>query len=180
MPFPPCGQAIMVCEVCDARGVADAAERPHASRQAHRRDVVLGVLSVARAATGSDESAVSEGKTILVVDDDPVLRDVVSWALEGEGYGVETAANGREALDKVRRDPPDAIVLDLVMPTMDGWGFLATQRMSSAECRAPVLAMSAVGGRYLARELGATDFLAKPFDVDDLLRRVDSLLAQHA
>ena len=117
----------------------------------------------------------SQGRTVLVVDDDPAIRDFLSMALEGEGYAIETARNGREALDKIRRDPPDMILLDLVMPTMDGWCFLAMQRTASAGCRIPVLAMSAMGGRYMARELGATDFLAKPFDLDALLGKVAAL-----
>ena len=116
-----------------------------------------------------------QGKTVLVVDDDGHIRDSVRMALEDEGFRVKTARDGREALDKVRRDPPDAILLDLMMPTMDGWGFLAAHRTLSTECRAPVLAMSAMGGRYLARELGARDFLAKPFDLDALLGKVAAL-----
>ncbi len=114
-------------------------------------------------------------RRILVVDGDPDTRTFLRFALEDEGYRVETAGDGREALGKVRRDPPDVILLDLVMPAMDGWSFLATQRMSSAACRAPVLAMSGIGGRYLARELGAADFLAKPFDPDALLGKVAAL-----
>ncbi len=117
----------------------------------------------------------SQGATVLVVDDDPAIRDFVSIALEDEGYRVETAPNGQEALDKVRRDPPDAILLDIMMPTLDGWEFLAHWRMLSARCQAPVLVMSAVGGRCLARQLGARDFLAKPFDLDTLLGRVAAL-----
>ena len=117
----------------------------------------------------------SQGRTVLVVDDDPAIRDFLSMALEGDGYSVKTARDGREALDKIRREPPDVILLDLVMPTMDGWRFLETQRTSSAECHLPILAMSAMGGRYMARELGATDFLAKPFDLDALLGKVAAL-----
>lgn len=117
-----------------------------------------------------------QGATVLVVDNDPAVRDLVTTALEGRGHTVRTATTGREALDTVRRDPPDAILLDLMTPTTDGWSFLATQRMSSAEGRAPVLVMSAVGGRYLARELGARGFLAKPFDREALETALASVL----
>ncbi len=117
----------------------------------------------------------SRGKTVLVVDDEGDVRDFLRTVLEGEGYSVETANNGHEALDKVRRDPPDAIVLDILMPTMDGWGFLTARRTLSAECQCPVLAMSGAGGRYMARELGASDFVAKPFDRDTLLGKVVAL-----
>ncbi|MBV9173586.1 MAG: response regulator, partial [Chloroflexi bacterium] len=61
---------------------------------------------------------------VLVVDDEPVIREVVAEALEFEGYAVETATNGAEALAKVRAHAPQAIVLDLMMPVMDGWAFL--------------------------------------------------------
>ncbi len=109
---------------------------------------------------------------MLVVDDEAHVRDFLRVVLEARGYSVATATDGRAALDKVRRDPPDLILLDLVMPTMDGWSFLATRRTLSAERRPPVVVMSAVGGRYMARELGASDFVAKPFDVDALLGKV--------
>ena len=107
---------------------------------------------------------------ILVVDDEPAIRDFLRMALEDEGYSVATARDGREALDMIRRDPPDAILLDLMMPTMDGAEFLAMRRAVSAGSRCPVLVMSAVDGSHAARELGAAGFLAKPFGVDALLR----------
>ena len=117
----------------------------------------------------------SRGKTVLVVDDDPAIRELLSMALEAEGYRVVCARNGREALDKVRRDPPDAILLDLMMPTMDGWCFLTTHQTLSTECRAPVLVMTAIGGSCMARQLGARDFLTKPFSLDTLLGKVAAL-----
>ena len=118
----------------------------------------------------------TQPRTILIVDDEPNIRGFLKLALEDEGYRVETAADGQDALDKVRRNPPDAVLLDLVMPGVDGWSFLATRRTLSAECRCPVLVMSAVGGWNLARELGASGFLAKPFDVEVLLAKLASVL----
>src|SRR3712207_6653227 len=100
----------------------------------------------------------SQVKTVLVVDDDPDIRRFVSMALESEGYRVDCARNGREALEKVRREPPDAILLDIMMPIMDGWCFLRDRRTLSAKCRCPVLVMSAAGGSCMARQLGARDF----------------------
>ncbi len=117
----------------------------------------------------------SSGKRVLVVDDDPAIRDLLSMALEGEGYHVECARNGHDALDKVRRNPPNAILLDIMMPTMDGWCFLRAHHTLAAQCRAPVLVMTAAGGRRMARELGAADFLPKPFDLDTLLGKVAAL-----
>ena len=113
-----------------------------------------------------------QGKTVLVVNDDGHIGDFLRVALEAKGYTVTTAKDGREALDKVRRDPPDAVLLDLMMPVMDGWGFLTARGTLAAQCQCPVPAMSAAGGRYMARELGAKDFLAKPFDLDALLGKV--------
>ncbi len=110
-----------------------------------------------------------------MVDDEGDIREFLRQALEDEGYGVETARDGHEALDKVRRDPPSAVLLDLMMPIMDGWGFLAARSTLSAKFQCPVLVMSAVGGRSMARQLGARDFIAKPFDLDTLLGKVAAL-----
>ena len=118
----------------------------------------------------------TEGKTVLVVEDDDDIRALVRETLEDQGYEVETATNGRVALDKVRRCPPDAIVLDIMMPVMDGWEFLTARRTFSAEWRCPVLVMSAVGGWSMARELGAADFLAKPFSLDVLVGKLAGIL----
>ena len=118
----------------------------------------------------------TQTRTVLIVDDEPNIRGFLRMVLEDEGYTVETATNGQEALDKVRRCPPDAVLLDLMMPIVDGWSFLATRRTLATECRCPVLVMSAVGGWNMARELGASGFLAKPFDVDVLLTKLASVL----
>ncbi len=118
----------------------------------------------------------TRAKTVLIVDDEPNIRGFLRMVLEDEGYCVETANDGREALDKVRRNPPDAVLLDLMMPIVDGWTFLATRRTLSAECLCPVLVMSAVGGWRMARELGASGFLAKPFDVEVLLTKLAGVL----
>ena len=118
----------------------------------------------------------SRGQCVLVVDDDPAIRDIVGTALEGEGYRVERAANGREALDTADRCRPHAVVIDVMMPVLDGWEFLANWSRRPIEERAPVLVVSAVGGWQAAVELGARDFLAKPFDLDALLGKLAKLL----
>ena len=117
----------------------------------------------------------SQGKTILVVEDDDDIREFVRAALEDQGYVIKTATNGQAALDKVRRCPPDAILLDIMMPRLDGWCFLKAYRTLSAQYRAPILVISAAGGWSMARELGAADFLAKPFGLDALLGKVAAL-----
>ncbi len=118
----------------------------------------------------------AQPRTVLIVDDEPNIRGFLRLALEDEGYRVDTATNGQEALERVRRSPPDAVLLDLMMPVVDGWSFLAARRTLAAECRCPVLVMSAVGGWNMARELGASGFLAKPFDVEILLSTLAGVL----
>ncbi len=119
----------------------------------------------------------SQPRTILIVDDEPNIRGFLRLALEDAGFSVDTATNGKEALEKLRRRPPDAVLLDLLMPVMDGWSFLAAHRTMSARYRCPILVMSAVGGWSMARELGAADFIAKPFDVDELVQEVHAAVA---
>jgi CheY-like chemotaxis protein len=113
---------------------------------------------------------------ILVVDDDPAIRDVVCDILAMFDYRVETASNGAEALDQIRADQPAAVLLDLMMPVMDGWEFLRHCRRESPCVRVPVAVMSAAGDAGVsADELGAQAFLAKPFELDDILRVVQRL-----
>jgi CheY-like chemotaxis protein len=113
---------------------------------------------------------------VLVVDDDDTIRDTVADALEFEGYEVTTATNGMEALEHVRTDHPDAVVIDLMMPVMTGWEFLEACRKEELCDGTAVLVMSAY--RHLAETapgLGATACIAKPFDLDVLLGAVERL-----
>jgi DNA-binding response OmpR family regulator len=114
---------------------------------------------------------------ILVVEDDDTIRSTVADALDLEGYSVDTAANGALALDKVRASRPDVIILDLMMPVMDGWAFIRACREEALCAGIPVLVTSAY--RKLAET--ALDFhvqacVAKPFDLDVLLGAVERLL----
>ena len=113
---------------------------------------------------------------ILVVEDDfPIRRSIVSQ-LRGEGYETVEASNGREALDLAMRYHPDLVVTDLAMPVMDGFTFLVTLRKSVST---PVIVLSIRGGehdRVRALDLGADDFVAKPFSVAELLARVRAQL----
>ena len=112
-------------------------------------------------------------RRVLVVDDDPDIREVVALVLEDEGFGVETAVNGAEALEKVRENPPSGILLDMMMRVMDGAAFLRAWRSETPSSRVPVVVMSANQKAADALTLGAADFISKPFDVDDLLRLAD-------
>jgi two-component system chemotaxis response regulator CheY len=117
-----------------------------------------------------------ELRCVLVVDDEEPIRATVTEALEMDGYQVSTASNGAEALEHVRAHHPDAVVLDLMMPVMDGWQFLEACRREELCASTPVLVMSAY--RRLAETattLGARACIAKPFDLDVLLGAVDRL-----
>lgn len=106
---------------------------------------------------------------ILVVDDDEVILESVGYVLTDEGYDVAMAANGNEALERVEQYPLSLILLDMRMPVMDGWAFAAAYRERPGP-HAPILVMTAAqNSRSRAAEIGADGYLAKPFDVDQLL-----------
>ncbi|MER7584000.1 response regulator transcription factor [Kitasatospora sp. NPDC097691] len=118
---------------------------------------------------------------LLVVDDEPALRDALESSLAFEGYEVSTATDGYEALESVERDRPDLVLLDIMMPRMDG--LTAVRRMRSRGDTVPVLmltARDAVGDRVTGLDVGADDYLAKPFELDELLARVRALLRRNA
>ena len=112
------------------------------------------------------------GKPILVVDDDPSIRDTVSEILELEGYPVATATNGAEALEVVERRRPSLVLLDMRMPVLDGWGF--ARGLADRGLKLPILVMTAAqDARRWAEEIRAEGYLAKPFDLPDLLDAVE-------
>jgi CheY-like chemotaxis protein len=105
---------------------------------------------------------------ILVVDDEPGIRMVLSMALEDDGFTVETASNGREAMDHIAQRRPSLVLLDLQMPVMTGWEVLNELRDTSVDV--PVVFMSA-GYRVKdeAKRCGVAGYLAKPFELDALM-----------
>jgi DNA-binding response OmpR family regulator len=116
---------------------------------------------------------------ILIVDDDPAIRDVVSDILEMSDYCVKTASNGAEALDTIRVDRPAAVLLDLMMPIMDGWEFLREYKGQAAVAPVPVVIMSAAqDASQVAGQLGAQAFLAKPFEIETILAIVGRVATQ--
>jgi two-component system, OmpR family, response regulator MprA len=117
---------------------------------------------------------------ILVVDDEPSVRDALDRALRMDGYRVELAADGREALDALAHQPPDAIVLDVLMPEPDG--LEVCRRLRAAGDRTPVLmltARDAVPDRVKGLDAGADDYLVKPFALEELGARLRALLRRH-
>jgi two-component system, OmpR family, KDP operon response regulator KdpE len=114
-------------------------------------------------------------KCVLLVDDEPKLLRFIDIKLRLCGYEVITASCGKEALNLVRSKCPDLILLDVIMPEMDGYQVLKELR---AFTQLPVIMFSAksVDHDYL-ESLGANDFLAKPFDPDDLVKKIGNLIA---
>jgi DNA-binding response OmpR family regulator len=106
---------------------------------------------------------------ILVVDDDRGIRDLLADELRYRGYWVIVARNGSDALDCLDMMTPDVIVLDLMMPVMDGWTFVEQYRDRAGRGSVPIIAMSAEGDLPPTYEaLGVTAFLQKPFDLNEL------------
>jgi two-component system response regulator MprA len=118
---------------------------------------------------------------ILVVDDDRAVRDAVGRALKQEGYEVESAGNGDQALQQMEERPPDAVVLDVLMPPPNGLQVARSLRQSGD--RTPILmltARDAVEDRVEGLDAGADDYLVKPFALAELLARVRALLRRTA
>jgi two-component system, OmpR family, response regulator MprA len=118
---------------------------------------------------------------ILVVDDEPAVREALETSLRFEGYRVTLAGEGVAALSAIAGDEPDLVLLDVLMPRMDG--LTACRRLRARGDTLPVLmltARDAVGDRVTGLDAGADDYLVKPFDLDELLARVRALLRRSA
>lgn len=115
-------------------------------------------------------------ETILVVDDEQNIRDLARLYLEKEGYVVETAVNGRQALEKVKQFDPTLMVLDLMLPEIDGWEVCRRVRLES---NLPILMLTARDDdidKIVGLEMGADDYLTKPFNPRELVARVRAIL----
>jgi CheY-like chemotaxis protein len=106
---------------------------------------------------------------VLVVDDEADIREAVSEVLSDEGYDVEAAGDGAEALRKLHSYHPCLVLLDLMMPGMNGWEFRAAQKHDPEVSKIPVVVLSALGR---VGSIDAQGFLPKPFELDDLLSQV--------
>ncbi|WP_063736742.1 response regulator transcription factor [Streptomyces sp. RTd22] len=114
---------------------------------------------------------------ILIVDDEPAVREALQRSLAFEGYATETAVDGLDALEKAGTYDPELIVLDVLMPRMDG--LTAARRLRATGVTVPVLMLTArdtVGDRVTGLDAGADDYLVKPFELDELLARIRALL----
>jgi two-component system, OmpR family, response regulator len=117
------------------------------------------------------------GQRILVVDDEPRITDLVAMALRYEGFEVETAGSGRAALRAVEVFRPAMIVLDVMLPDMDG--FAVTERLTADRIKVPILfltARDAVEDKVRGLTLGGDDYVTKPFSLEELVARIRALL----
>ena len=109
---------------------------------------------------------------ILVVDDDPDIRESLREVLEDEGYTVNTVGNGREALDYLHRSPhPCVILLDLMMPVMDGWQFRREQKQDPTIATIPLIVITATGKRPVL--IDADELVMKPLDLGRLFEAIE-------
>ncbi len=152
------------------QGRVPAFYTPGGHRRYRRRDLEL---FLARSGPGGSTT----GPVILVVDDDPQIRQLVRESLEQEGYTVVEAGGADEALAAMEESPPQLVLLDVVMPGVDGWQML--QRLQERHGSVPVVMFSGqVGGsaEHEAAERGASGFVGKPFDPQQLIERAKDLL----
>src|SRR5271157_6359828 len=115
-------------------------------------------------------------ETVLVVEDEPALQETLVYNLEKEGYRVEAAGDGRAALETARRLNPDLVILDIMLPLLDGFEVCKILRRESS---VPILMLTARDDeidRVVGLEVGADDYLTKPFSMRELLARVKALL----
>lgn len=123
-------------------------------------------------------------KRILVVDDEPDFAAIVQGNLEKEGFEVDVAYNGVEGLEKVKASPPDAIVLDVMMPELDGYQVCSKLKSDDDTCAIPIILLTAVAShvtstRYSHADGMATeadDYIAKPASAEEITRSIKSLL----
>jgi two-component system alkaline phosphatase synthesis response regulator PhoP len=127
----------------------------------------------------------NEKRRVLVVDDEPDFAAIVQGNLEKEGFDVEVAYNGVEGMEKVNANPPDAIVLDVMMPEMDGYKMCAAIKGDDRLCEIPVILLTAVAShvtstRYTHAEgmaMEADDYIAKPASAEDITKSLRRLLS---
>ena len=120
-----------------------------------------------------------EKTRILLVDDDPNIRQLVNLYLEKEGFEVEMADRGDAALKAFQASPPDLMLLDVMLPGMDGWQVLREARKTS---NAPIIMLTAKDETFdkvLGLELGADDYISKPFDMKELVARIKAVLRRY-
>jgi CheY-like chemotaxis protein len=141
-------------------------------------DQAVHVPALADEPIRTSDGTGSKGLTVLVVDDDPTVHDLLSATLSKEGYGVVHARDGAEALEILRTNPPDIVTLDVMMPKVDGWSVLGAMKSDPSLDHIPVIMITIVDDRHLGYTLGAAEFMTKPIDRGRLLTLVRSFSGQ--
>ena len=116
---------------------------------------------------------------VLVVDDEPDLVRILEFGLKAAGYQVETASDGQEGLKKAREQKPDIILLDLMLPKLDGYKVCRLLKFDERYKHIPIMILSArtqEGDQNLAHEMGANRFLTKPYEFSEILQHIQALL----
>ncbi|MDX1993476.1 MAG: response regulator [bacterium] len=129
------------------------------------------VLKIEQPTNGSRSKELKPGDdfTVLVIDDDPSVRELLQRFLEKEGFRVETVTNGKDGLRRARELKPNAITLDVMMPGMDGWAVMTALKADAELSHIPVIMLTMVRDKNLGYALGAADYLTKPVDRDQLI-----------
>ena len=120
---------------------------------------------------------------VLVVDDEPDLVRILEFGLKAAGYAVETASDGQEGLMKAREQKPDIILLDLMLPKLDGYKVCRLLKFDERYKHIPIMILSArtqEGDQTLAHEMGANRFLTKPYEFAEILEHIQALLKEAA
>ncbi len=123
----------------------------------------------------------NKGK-ILVVDDEVNITQILQFSIGAEGFEVLTAQNGEDAIEKARREQPDLIILDIMMPKIDGYEACRILKANPLTRNIPVVLLTAKGreiDKRLGFEVGATDYIVKPFSPSKLIERIHRLLSCH-
>lgn len=139
--------------------------------------MVVAVNDMGQMSTQTAGGAPAHGPRVLVVDDEVNIRELLSVSLKFQGYQVEVAANGPEAIDRCRSDKPDLLILDVMMPGMDGFGLL--RRLRADGVTAPALFLSArdsVEDKINGLTIGGDDYVTKPFSLEEVVARLQVLL----
>jgi DNA-binding response OmpR family regulator len=120
------------------------------------------------------------GKTVLIVEDDDKIADLLRMYLEKEGYATAVASDGGQGVEKFRTVHPDLVLLDLMLPVLDGWSVLRTIRQES---QTPVIMLTARGetvDKVSGLKMGADDYITKPFEMKEVLARIEAVLRRVA
>jgi len=121
----------------------------------------------------------TEKHSILIIDDDPLIRRIVTRTLDAKGYKVSEARSGAEGLELAFQDPPDLILLDLMMPGMDGFAVCTALRQNPATTNIPILMLTALDqtdSKVRGLKTGADDYITKPFNIEELETRIQAHL----